>query len=101
MKIFRDINDDEFLDQAFDAEANGRLVLHALQRRNIYLAFFLTGIVCVFLTSFMEQMVLSLLTFGLASLSLVVMTKYNTQLCFLRGLRLRSQEAMLDDDSVA
>ena len=87
-----DINSERFLDAAFDAKQNARLIHHARVRRNIYLWFFLTGVACVFITAFTGQTLLCVLSLFLGTLSLVVMTKYDTRLFFLRVLRQRGEE---------
>ena len=92
MKLPRleDLNNDRFLDEAFNKETNARWERSALLRRNVYLAFFLAGIGCIFITAFTRQLLMSILSLFLATLSLVVMTKYDTQLTFLRLLRPRA-----------
>ncbi len=90
------MNSARFLDEAFDAESHGKLMRGARLRRNIYLALFLTGTVCIFITALSSQTTLCMLSLSLSSLSLVVMTKYDTQLCFLQNLRLRNQ---MDEDT--
>lgn len=87
-----DLNNDQFLDEAFEAEHNDRLVQAARMRRNIYLWLFLTGIACLFITLFTEDMTMSVLSLFLATISLVVMTKYDTQLRFLQTLRMREKD---------
>ncbi|MEE9368427.1 MAG: hypothetical protein V3V05_06140 [Pontiella sp.] len=89
-----EMNSEQFLDEAFKPEFHNKWLRDALLRRNIYLWFFLTGIACVFITALTNQMLLSILSLFLATVSLVVMTKYDTQLFFLRGLKLS------DDDPV-
>lgn len=88
----QDLNNPSFLDEAFNPETNKKWVRAVRLRRNIYLSLFLTGIACVFITAFTLQMHMSILSFFLAVLSLVVMTKYDTQLHFLTKLRLRKTE---------
>lgn len=91
MKLPRleDLNNDRFLEEAFNEETNARWARAALRQRNIYLWLFLTGIACIFITAFTRQLLLSILSLFLATLSLVVMTKYDTQLTFLRMLKLK------------
>jgi hypothetical protein len=86
------LNSERFLDEAFDPEHHDRWERDALLRRNIYLWLFLTGIACIFITAFTHQFLLSILSLFLAAISLVVMTKYDTQLYFLRILRLRDEK---------
>ena len=97
-----DLNNDRFLEEAFNKETNAKWERAALLRRNIYLGLFLTGIACIFITAFTRQLLMSVLSLFLATLSLVVMTKYDTQLFFLRMLKLRasgSDEEDLDTPS--
>jgi hypothetical protein len=96
-----DLNNDRFLAEAFNKETNAKWERAALLRRNVYLWFFLTGIACIFITAFTRQLLMSVLSLFLATLSLVVMTKYDTQLHFLRMLKARnsgSGEAHPADD---
>lgn len=94
MKLPRleDLNNERFLDEAFNPETNEGWIRTVRLRRNIYLWFFLTGIGCVFITAFTHQLGMSILSLFLAILSLVVMTKYDTQLFFLRKLKLREPD---------
>ena len=89
MKLPRleDLNNDRFLEEAFNEETNAKWERAVLLRRNVYLWFFLTGIACIFITAFTRQLLMSVLSLFLATLSLVVMTKYDTQLNFLRMLK--------------
>ncbi len=87
-----DLNNKQFLDEAFSPETNEKWIRAVRLRRNIYLWLFLTGMVCIFLTAFTQQMHMSILSLFLATLSLVVMTKYDTQLFFLTKLKLRKSE---------
>lgn len=89
---FDDLNNEQFLKDAFDPETNAKWVRAARIRRNIYLWLFLTGIACIFITAFTLQLHMSILALFLATLSLVVMTKYDTQLFFLSKLKLREEE---------
>ncbi len=94
-----DINNEQFLKKAFDPEHNKERVRCTLIRRNIYLWLFLTGIACIFITAITHQMHMSILSLLLATISLVVMTKYDTQLFFLRNLTLREdEEAKFDEE---
>ena len=106
MKLPRleDLNNDRFLEEAFDKKTNAKWERAVLLRRNVYLWFFLTGIACIFITAFTRQLLMSILSLFLATLSLVVMTKYDTQLHFLRMLKPReagSEEADPDDGKTA
>ncbi len=85
----QDLNNERFLDEAFNPETNAVWIRAVRLRRNVYLWLFLTGIGCLFITAFTHQIHMSILSLFLATLSLVVMTKYDTQLRFLTKLKLR------------
>ncbi len=87
-----DLNNDRFLEEAFNPETNEKWIRAVRLRRNIYLWLFLTGIACIFITAFTMQLYMTILSLFLASLALVVMTKYDTQLYFLSQLQLREPE---------
>ena len=89
IKGFEDLNNERFLNEAFETEHNQKLGRAARARRNIYLGLFVVGFVCIFVAALAGWLVLSILSLFLATLSLVVMTKYDTQLFFLRIIRLR------------
>lgn len=84
LKDIGELNTERFLTEAFDAACRKKLILAARLRRNVYLALFLTGFACIFVAGLSGQLLLSILSMGLATLSLVVMTKYDTQLFFLK-----------------
>ena len=85
----QDLNNEVFLNDAFNADHHESLLKAARIRRNIYLWFSLTGFACIFITVFTGEFLMSILSLFLATLSLVVMTKYDTQLFFLRIIRMR------------
>jgi hypothetical protein len=99
MKLPRleDLNNARFLQEAFNEDTNAKWERAALLRRNVYLALFLTGIACIFITAFTRQLLMSILSLFLATLSLVVMTKYDTQLFFLRMLMHRGSRPEEED----
>jgi hypothetical protein len=99
MKLPRleDQNNARFLEEAFNEDTNAKWERAVLLRRNVYLWLFLTGIACIFITAFTRQLLMSVLSLFLATLSLVVMTKYDTQLTFLRILKLRISESSEED----
>jgi hypothetical protein len=93
MKLPRleELNSERFLNEAFDVEHNADLTKAARLRRNVYLLLFLIGFVCIFITASCNRVTLCILSLFLATISLVVMTKYDTQLAFLRVLHLREK----------
>jgi|GEM_PF-6646950 len=93
MKLPRheEMNSERFLNEAFEAEHHEKLEKGTRLRRNVYLWFFLTGIACIFITALTGQALLCILALFLSTLSLVIMTKYDTQLFFLKILRLRNE----------
>ena len=83
MKDFK-LNNENYLRQAFDPLLRKKLVRAARFRRNVYLVLFFVGIFCIFIAGFSGWAVLSVLSLFLATLSLVVVTKYDTQVLFLK-----------------
>jgi uncharacterized membrane protein YjjP (DUF1212 family) len=83
LKEFK-LNNQYFLDKAFDPEFREKLVRAARLRRNVYLVLFFTGIFCIFIAGIAGWATLSCLSLFLATLSLVVVTKYDTQVFFLK-----------------
>ncbi|MEA2069063.1 MAG: hypothetical protein U9P12_07680 [Verrucomicrobiota bacterium] len=94
MKLPRleELNSQRFLDEAFDVGHHDKWQSDARVRRNVYLWLFITGFICIFITAFTDQMTLCILSLFLSTISLVVMTKYDTQLFFLRILRVREEQ---------
>jgi hypothetical protein len=92
MPKLEQLNNERFLNEAFDSKYHDKWENDARVRRNVYLWLFLTGVACVFITACTRQDTLCILSLFLATISLVVMTKYDTQLYFLRILRLRGSK---------
>jgi len=92
LPYMEELNSARFLKEAFDPEFNERWKKAVRRRRNIYLWLFLTGMGCLMITAFTHQIIMSILSLFLATLSLVVMSKYDTQLNFLRKLKLREPD---------
>jgi hypothetical protein len=94
MKLPRleEMNSERFLNEAFDKNHHNKWESDARARRNVYLWLFITGFVCIFFTAFTDQMTLCILSLFLSTISLVVMTKYDTQLFFLKILKLREEQ---------
>jgi hypothetical protein len=86
LKDFGELNTERFLREAFDPHCQKKLIRAARVRRNVYLVLFLLGFFCIFFAGFMSFFLLSTLSLFLALLSLVVMSKYETQLFFLKGI---------------
>jgi len=78
------MNSEHFLRKAFDPQFRKKLIRAAHLRRNIYLVLFFIGILCIFIAGFAGWMLLSCLSLFLAMLSLVIVTKYDTQAAFLK-----------------
>jgi len=83
LKELGDLNNDRFLREAFDSNFQKKLLDAARFRRNTYLGLFIVGIACIFVAGLSGMTALSILSLFLATLSLVVMTKYDTQAFFL------------------
>jgi uncharacterized membrane protein YjjP (DUF1212 family) len=90
LKKLGELNNDRFLREAFDANYQKKLIQAARFHRNLYLVLFLVGFACIFIASLVGLMLLSILSLFLATLSLVVMTKYDTQVFFLKIIASRS-----------
>ena len=84
LKEIGELNTERFLHKAFDARYRKKLIRAARLRRNVYLILFLAGFLCIFVAGLSGLLTLSILSLFLATLSLVVMTKYETQLFFLK-----------------
>jgi hypothetical protein len=89
LKEFGELNNDQFLREAFESQSQKKLIRSARLRRNVYLTFFLIGFCCIFVAGFIGLLQLSILSLFLAILSLVVMTKYDTQVFFLKLIKER------------
>ncbi|MCF7818218.1 MAG: hypothetical protein K9M54_10085 [Kiritimatiellales bacterium] len=83
LKEFGELNTERFLHDAFDEGCQQTLIRAARFRRNVYLVLFLVGFVCIFIAGLSGLLLLSILSLFLSTLSLVVMTKYDTQVFFL------------------
>jgi hypothetical protein len=92
-KDFGELNTERFLHEAFDTHCQKKLIRAARTRRNVYLIFFIIGFFCIFIAGFMSFFLLSTLSLFLALLSLVVMSKYETQLFFLKAIAEKEQSA--------
>lgn len=78
------MNSEYFLRKAFDPQVRKKLIRAAYFRRNVYLVLFFIGISCIFIAGFSGWVLLSILSLFLAMLSLVIVTKYDTQVVFLK-----------------
>lgn len=84
LKNIGGLNTERFLTEAFDPICRKKLLRAARIHRNVYLVLFLIGFVCIFVAGFSERLMLTIFSLGVATLSLVVMTKYDTQIFFLK-----------------
>jgi uncharacterized membrane protein YjjP (DUF1212 family) len=78
------LNSERYLERAFDPQQRAGLLRAALLRRNVYIVLFFIGIICIFIAGFSGWTDLSVLSLFLALLSLVVVSKYDTQIFFLK-----------------
>lgn len=92
LKELGGFNSDRFLREAFDVAARKKLIRSTRLRRNTYLSLFLIGFFCIFVAGFLGLLLLSILSLFLGTLSLVVMSKYDTQLFFLKILEKKDAE---------
>ena len=86
-----EMNSERFLHEVFEEEQRLHWKKSARMRRNIYLWLFIVGMVCMLYTAIIHWMALCILSLFLAVVSLVVMSKYDTQLYFLNILQLRDE----------
>jgi uncharacterized membrane protein YjjP (DUF1212 family) len=84
LKALGELNTERFLREAFEPQYREKLIRAARLRRNVYLVLFLAGFISIFVTVLSGDRLLSVLSLGLSILALVVMTKYDTQLSFLK-----------------
>lgn len=91
------LNNDKYLHRAFDSESREKLVQTARFRRTAYLVICFIGVACVAISGFMGLPLLSALSLLLATLSIVVVTKYDTQIFFLTMIEEKERTA---DDAV-
>ncbi len=84
LKGIGDLNNKRFLDEAFNPRFQKKLIRSARLRRNVYLGLFVAGFLCIPIAALLGFLLLTILSLFLATLSLVVMTKYDTQLFFLK-----------------
>ena len=94
MKLPRleEMNSARFLQEVFEEEHRLHWQKSARIRRNIYLWLFIVSMLCMLYTAITEWTTLCILSLFLAVISLVVMSKYDTQLYFLRILQLRDDQ---------
>ena len=99
LKDIGNLNSARFLKEAFDEAYQQKLNNSAVLRRNVYLVLFIIGIICIFIAGFAGMVLLSVLSLFLATLSLVVMTKYDTQIFFLNIIQKRDEDSGSDENS--
>ncbi|VGO21690.1 hypothetical protein [Pontiella sulfatireligans] len=92
MPKLEELNSARFLNEAFEPDFHDALMRGSRIRRNVYLALFLIGFGCIFIAALNQRMTLSILSLFLSTVSLVVMSKYDTQLFFLKILRMREED---------
>jgi hypothetical protein len=100
MKLPRleEMNSERFLTEALNKDKREQWCKSTLIRRNVYLWLFIVGMLCVLYTAIVNRMTLCILSICLAILSLVIMTKYDTQLCFLKVLKHRDEQKNKEPD---
>lgn len=100
MKLPRheEMNSERFLHEAFEEKQRLLLQKSSLIRRNVYMWLFIVGMICMLYTAIVQRMTLCILSLFLAVVSLVVMSKYDTQLKFLNILQLRDEQKLKEPD---
>lgn len=88
---FEKIDSERLVHAAFDETMRTRMTRYALVRRNVYLWLFGIGMACTLYTAFTSCTTICVLSLFLAIISLVVMTKYDTQLHFLKVVQTREE----------
>ena len=86
-----EMNSERFMNEAFDQNMRNRWAKSATIRRNVYLGLFAAGMVCLVYTAITEWTTLCILSLFLSTISLVIMTKYDTQIHFLKVLQFRDE----------
>ncbi|HEY5653681.1 MAG TPA: hypothetical protein VIR63_04855 [Pontiella sp.] len=72
--------------EAFQEEHNHRWKKGTRRRRNAWIGLFAAGFISIIGTALTNHLILSMLALFFTALSLVIMTKYDTQLFFLKIL---------------
>ncbi|QBG48357.1 hypothetical protein EGM51_13500 [Verrucomicrobia bacterium S94] len=91
-------DNERFIHEAFDGQMRARWKKGITIRRNVYLGLFIVGMFCMLFTAFTARTTLCILSLALAIISLVVMTKYDTQLHFLKILQMRETQKDKEPD---
>ncbi len=91
MPKLEEFNSERFMHEAFDHDMRLRWKKSAVIRRNIYLGLFAIGMACTLYTALIHWTTLCILSLFLATVSLVVMSKYDTQIHFLKILQVREE----------
>ena len=85
------LNNKHYLHRAFDPHHRKRMVRTARRRRGVYLVICFIGVGCVVASGALRLPTLCCLSLLLSTLSIVVVTKYDTQLFFLTVIEEREQ----------
>ncbi|WP_372794136.1 hypothetical protein [Pontiella sp.] len=93
-----EMNSERFMQEAFDHEMRARWTKSAVLRRNIYLGLFAAGMVCTLYTAFIHWSTLCVLSLFLSTITLVITTKYDTQIHFLKILESRDRLKNVEPD---
>jgi hypothetical protein len=93
-----DLNNERFLGEVLEEPLRQQWAAGSRIRRNVYMALFIIGLICMVYTALVHRMTLCILSLFLATVSLVVMTKYNTQLQFLKVLTRIDEQKMQEPD---
>jgi len=90
---FEHLNSEQYMNKAFDPEFHDQLEKSARIQRNLFLGLFATGCTGIVMAALTHQFSLSILAASLSVISLVVTTKYKTQLLFLRTINRQQPSA--------
>jgi uncharacterized membrane protein YjjP (DUF1212 family) len=83
--------DEHFLAEALDPTKQAKLIQRSRLRRNIAILLFMISFVCIFICGFSAKWISTAIPLFLCTLSLVILTKYDTQLVFLRIIQQQQQ----------
>ena len=78
---------EKVIGETYDPVRTQALIHGTRTRRNVYLSLFMIGFICIIITALMNRMTLCILSLFLSTISLVVMTKYDTYHFFLTILK--------------
>ncbi|MCF7849488.1 MAG: hypothetical protein K9M45_11615 [Kiritimatiellales bacterium] len=98
MKAWKNLSSDRLIEKAFHTDNLGKLIQAAQIRRNIYLGLFCISFLSILVCALTNRPHVAIVALFLTTLSLVVVTKYDIHLMFLRIIR-NQQAKKLEQDT--